>query len=176
MGDEEIIYVGDTGRYPYGPRPAEEVRRFSREIAKHLVGVEDVKMIVVACNTAASVALDELRYDLEIPVVGSDRAGVRAAAAATRNGEIGVIGTTGTIARQARTSGPPQRCAAQGVHFTACPGLVEFVERGELDGDSVHVLAERLLSPLREAGVDTLLFGYTRFPFLGPDDQRRNRS
>ena len=166
LGDEEIIYVGDTGRYPYGPRPPEEVRRFSREIAEYLVGVEDVKMIVVACNTAASVAIDELRYDFEVPVVGVIEPGVRAAAAATRNGEIGVIGTTGTIA-----SGAYQRAAAtlhvaKGVHFTACPGFVEFVERGELDGDSVHVLAERLLSPLRAAGVDTLLLGCTHYPFL----------
>jgi glutamate racemase len=86
--------------------------------------------------------------------------------AATRNGEIGVIGTTGTIA-----SGAYQRAVAaihgvQRVHYAACPGFVEFVERGELDGDPVHVLAERLLSPLKEAGVDTLLLGCTHYPFL----------
>ena len=125
-----------------------------------------MKMIVVACNTASSVALDELRYDFDVPIVGVIEPGARAAVAATRNGEIGVIGTTGTIA-----SGAYQRAAAtihgvQRVHCAACPGFVEFVERGELDGDPVHVLAERLLEPLKEAGVDTLLLGCTHYPFL----------
>jgi glutamate racemase len=166
LGDEEIIYVGDTARYPYGPRAAEEVRRFAREIAEYLVRVEDVKMIVVACNTAASVALEELRYDFEVPVVGVIEPGMRAAAAATRNGQIGVIGTTGTIASGAYQKVAAMLHVAGGVHCLACPGFVEFVERGELDGDSVHVLAERLLSPLKEAGIDTLLLGCTHYPFL----------
>ena len=166
LDDEDIVYVGDTGRYPYGPRPGDEVRRFAHEIAEHLVGVEDVKMIVAACNTASSVALDELLYDFDVPIVGVIEPGARAAVAATRNGEIGVIGTTGTIA-----SGAYQRAVAavhgvQRVHCAACPGFVEFVERGELDGDPVHVLAERLLEPLREAGIDTLLLGCTHYPFL----------
>jgi glutamate racemase len=166
LQDEEIVYVGDAGRYPYGPRPTDEIRRFSHEIADYLVAVEDVKMIVVACNTAASVALDELRYDLDVPVVGVIEPGLRAAAVATRNGQIGVIGTTGTI-----SSGAYQHAAASlhlepSVHCAACPGFVEFVERGELDGDQVHVLAERLLSPLRDAGIDTLLLGCTHYPFL----------
>jgi glutamate racemase len=166
LHDEQIVYVGDTGRYPYGPRPADQIRRFSHEIAEYLITAEDVKMIVVACNTAASTALDELRYDFDVPVVGVIEPGMRAAVAVTRNGQIGVIGTTGTIA-----SGAYQRAAttfhvAENVHCTACPGFVEFVERGELDDDHVHVLAERLLSPLKDAGVDTLLLGCTHYPFL----------
>jgi glutamate racemase len=166
LHDEQIVYVGDTGRYPYGPRPAEKIRRFSHEVADYLVKVEDVKMIVVACNTAASVALDELRYDFDVPIIGVIEPGMRAAVAATRNGQIGVIGTSGTIA-----SGAYQRAAAsfhvaQRVHCTACPGFVEFVERGELDSDQVYLLAERLLSPLRIAGIDTLLLGCTHYPFL----------
>lgn len=166
LHNEQIVYIGDTARYPYGPRPADEIRRFSREIAEYLVAAEDVKMIVVACNTAASVALDELRYDFDVPVVGVIEPGLRAAVAATRNGRIGVIGTTGTIA-----SGAYQRAAtsfhvAENVHCMACPGFVEFVERGELDDDQVHVLAERLLSPLKDAAVDTLLLGCTHYPFL----------
>ncbi len=166
LEDEEIVYVGDTGRYPYGPRPADEVRQFSHEIADYLVAVEDVKMIVIACNTAASVALDELRFKFDVPVVGVIEPGLRAATVATRNGQIGVIGTTGTI-----SSGAYQRAAAllhvsPNVHCAACPGFVEFVERGEFDDDQVHVLAERLLSPLREVGIDTLLLGCTHYPFL----------
>ncbi|HXZ83412.1 MAG TPA: glutamate racemase [Acidimicrobiales bacterium] len=166
LHDEQIVYVGDTGRYPYGPRPAEEIRRLSHEIADYLVSVEDVKMIVVACNTAASVALDDLRYDFDVPVVGVIEPGIRAAVAVTRNGQIGVIGTTGTIASGAYQRAAKSMRVAQNVHCTACPGFVEFVERGELDTDQVHVLTERLLSPLKDAGIDTLLLGCTHYPFL----------
>lgn len=166
LPSEQVVYVGDTARYPYGPRPAEKVREFAREIAYHLVEVERVKMVVVACNTAASVALDELREASSVPVVGVIEPGLRAAARATRNGRVGVIGTTGTVA-----SGSYQRAAerlrvAAEVTCSACPGFVEFVERGETASDQVHVLAERLLSPLRRHGVDTLLLGCTHYPFL----------
>lgn len=163
---EQIVYVGDTGRYPYGPRAASEVRGFAIEIARYLVDVEGVKLVVVACNTASSVALDELRQVLDVPVVGVIEPGLRSAIRATRSGEIGVIGTVGTI-----SSGAYQRLAAtlgasERVHCIACPGFVEFVERAELASDQVHVLAERLLSPLVATGVDTLLLGCTHYPFL----------
>lgn len=163
---EQIIYVGDSARYPYGPRPAEEVQAFSREIVDHLVTLEGVKMVVVACNTASSVALDDLRAAYHVPILGVIEPGLRAALRATRNGSIGVIGTVGTIA-----SGAYQRQAAEisslaKVHCYACPGFVEFVERGEFDSDQVHVLAERLLEPLVELDVDTLLLGCTHYPFL----------
>jgi glutamate racemase len=163
---ERIVYVGDTGRYPYGPRPAEEIRSFSVEIAQHLVDQADVKMIVVACNTAASVALDVLRHNCHVPVVGVIEPGLRAALRVTRSGRVGVIGTVGTVA-----SGSYQRAALEvgsqaDLRCAACPGFVEFVERGETASDQVHVLAERLLSPLREAAVDTLLLGCTHYPFL----------
>jgi glutamate racemase len=166
LPDEQLVYVGDTGRYPYGPRHVEEVRRFSHEITDHLVHVENVKMVVVACNTAASAALDELRFSVDVPVVGVIEPGLRAAAQATATGRIGVIGTVGTVA-----SGAYQRTAAAlripgELHIQACPGFVEFVERGETASDQVHVLAERLLAPLREVGVDVLLLGCTHYPFL----------
>lgn len=163
---EQIVYVGDSARYPYGPRPAAEVRGFALEIARYLVDVEGVKMVVVACNTASSVALDELQQLLEVPVVGVLEPGLRAAVRVSRTGEVGVIGTVGTV-----SSGAYQRLAAtigssSHVHCLACPGFVEFVERGELVSDQVHVLAERLLSPLVAKEVDTLLFGCTHYPFL----------
>jgi glutamate racemase len=163
---ERIVYLGDTARYPYGPRPAAEVRSFALEIARYLVDVEDVKMVVVACNTASSVALDDLRATIAVPVVGVLEPGLRSALRATRSGEVGVIGTVGTI-----SSGAYQRLAASfageaQVHCLACPGFVEFVERGEISSDQVHVLAERLLSPLIDRGVDTLLLGCTHYPFL----------
>jgi glutamate racemase len=168
LPSEHLVYVGDTARYPYGPRPAEEVRRFSRQIADYLVKVEGVKMLVVACNTAGSVALEELVETLPVPVVGVIDPGLRAAIEVSRSGRIAVIGTVGTIA-----SGAYQRAAARfdrerevELICAACPGFVEFVERGETGSDQVHVLAERLLSPVCAADVDTLLLGCTHYPFL----------
>jgi glutamate racemase len=164
--DEDLVYLADTGRYPYGPRPLDEVRAFAHQITRHLVDAYDVKMVVVACNTAAAAALDLLRFDYDVPLVGVIDPGIRAAISASRNHRVGVIGTVGTI-----SSGAYQRAAAgqrAGVQLAcaACPGFVEFVERGETRSDQVHVLAERLLEPLRDAHVDTLLLGCTHYPFL----------
>ncbi len=164
---ERLVYVGDTGRYPYGPRPQPEVRGFALEIARHLVDDHGVKLLVVACNTAAAAGpLGELEQRFAVPVVGVIEPGVRSMVMATRSGRVGVIGTVGTIA-----SGAYQRTVARvapDVELTcaACPGFVEFVERGDTASDQVHVLAERLLAPAREAKVDTLLLGCTHYPFL----------
>ena len=94
---EDLVYVGDTGRYPYGPRPLDDVRAFAGQIARWLVDEHDVKLVVVACNTASAAALDALRRMLPVPVVGVIEPGVRAVARATRNRKVGVIGTVGTI-------------------------------------------------------------------------------
>ncbi|MGH9304895.1 MAG: glutamate racemase [Acidimicrobiales bacterium] len=162
---EHIVYVGDTGRYPYGSRPAVQVRAFAGQIARHLVEDTGVKLLVVACNTAASVALDELAASCPVPVAGVIEPGMRAAALATRTGRVGVIGTVGTIASGAYQRLAPTKGKTE-VHCAACPGFVEFVERGDTDSDQVHVLAERLLAPLKAARVDTLLLGCTHYPFL----------
>ncbi len=163
---ERFAYLGDTERYPYGPRPLSEVAGFAMEIARFLVEEVDVKMIVVACNTASAAALDQLVAEMPVPVLGVIDPGVRAMVDATENGRVGVIGTTGTIA-----SGAYQRAASSAapdmeLHCAACPGFVEFVERGETGSDQVHVLAERLLSPLSDVGIDTLLLACTHYPFL----------
>ncbi len=163
---EDVVYVGDTGRYPYGPRPQHEVRRFARQLAWALVKEHDVKLVVVACNTASAAALDDLAAELPVPVVEVIDPGVRALVRATRSGRVGVVGTVGTI-----SSGAYQRAvAATGapvqLYAAACPGFVEFVERGETSGDQVTVLAERLLAPMRDAGVDALLLGCTHYPYL----------
>jgi glutamate racemase len=164
---ERLVYVGDTGRYPYGPRAQAEVRGFALEIARHLVDDHGVKLLVVACNTAAAAApLGELEQRFAVPVVGVIEPGVRSMVTATRSGRVGVIGTVGTIA-----SGAYQRTVgrvAPDAELTcaACPGFVEFVERGDTASDQVHVLAERLLAPVRDAKVDTLLLGCTHYPFL----------
>jgi len=166
LPDEDLVYFGDTGRYPYGPRPLDEVREFARQITRLLIDRHNVKMVVVACNNASAAALDALRFEQDIPIIGVIDPGVRAVLAATRNRRVGVIATVGTVA-----SGAYQRAVAATrapVHLqcAACPGFVEFVERGETNSEDVYVLAERLLAPVREAGVDALLLGCTHYPFL----------
>jgi glutamate racemase len=163
---EDLVYLGDTGRYPYGPRPLDEVRGFAREITARLVGDHGVKVVVVACNTASAAALDVLQQECPVPVIGVIEPGARAATAATRNGRVGVIGTVGTIASGAYQRAVGETDPSVALTCAACPGFVEFVERDEVDSDQVRVLAERLLDPVRRAGVDTLLLGCTHYPFL----------
>ncbi len=163
---EDVVYFGDTGRYPYGPRDLDEVRAFSRQITRFLVQEADVKLVVVACNTASAAALELLQFDFDVPIVGVISPGVRSAVAVTSNHRIGVIGTVGTIASGAYQRAVRGHRAPVELTCAACPGFVEFVERGETDSDQVHVLAQRLLDPVRQAGVDTLLLGCTHYPFL----------
>ncbi|UDY35648.1 glutamate racemase [Dermatobacter hominis] len=163
---EDLVYLGDTGRYPYGPRPLDEVSRFAHQIAGELVERRGVKLLVVACNTASAAALESLRDRFDVPVVGVIEPGVTALVQATVTGRVGVIGTVGTIG-----SGAYQRAVAaesDDVELVAlaCPGFVEFVERGEFDSEQVHVLAQRLLAPAKEAKVDALLLGCTHYPYL----------
>ena len=170
MPNENLVYVGDTGRYPYGNKSASDVRNFALEIANSLVNDFDVKMIVVACNTAASVALLELQSSLSVPVIGVVEPGARALVRATENNCVAVIGTVGTI-----VSGAYEKAVAGAsieinrkvsLTATACPGFVEFVERDETSGKAVTELAEKLLAPIRDAGVDALLLGCTHYPYL----------
>jgi glutamate racemase len=163
---EHLVYVGDTGRYPYGPRDLGEVRAFAVQISTWLVDAHDVKLVVVACNTASAAALDVLRQLLPVPVVGVIEPGVRAAAKATRNRRVGVIGTVGTVSSGAYQGAMAELSVPVELSCAACPGFVEFVERGETRSDQVAVLAERLLAPVRDAGIDTLLLGCTHYPFL----------
>lgn len=164
---EDLVYLGDTGRYPYGPRDLAEVRDFAVQITEHLVAEHDVKMVIVACNTAAAAALDELEdRHPAIPVIGVIESGVRSLVSATRNGNVGVIGTVGTIGSGAYQRSVHDAEADVKLTCAACPGFVEFVERGDTDSDQVYVLAERLLAPLVDAQIDTLLLGCTHYPFL----------
>ena len=166
LPNEDLVYIGDTGRYPYGPRPMEEVRGFAREIAWSLVREHGAKVIVVACNTAAAAAFRELGTELPVPVVSVVEPGARALAVATRSGRVGVIGTVGTIASGAYQRAVTAVDPALTLTATACPGFVEFVERGQTSGDEVVLLAERLLAPVVDAGVDSLLLGCTHYPYL----------
>lgn len=168
LPDEDLVYLGDTGRYPYGPKPLDEVRSHSLEIAAHLVDDLGAKFLVVACNTATAAALDDLRDAVDVPVIGVIEPGVRAVVERTDSRRIGVIGTVGTVASGAYEAALAGLDADPAVDMTtcACPGLVEFVERGETDGPQVSILAERLLQPIVDANVDALLLGCTHYPYL----------
>jgi len=170
LPSEDVVYIGDTGRYPYGPRPLDEVRGFTGELAASLVEDFGVKAIIVACNTAASAGLDEIRATLRVPIIDVIEPGARSLVEATSTGRVGVIGTVGTISSGAyvRAVAEAARLADRDVSLTsaACPGFVEFVERGQTTGDEVTVLAERLLAPVCAAEIDALLFGCTHYPYL----------
>ena len=167
---ENLVYIGDTARYPYGPKPASDVRSFAIELATSLVRDFNAKLIVVACNTAASVALGELQSSLSVPVIGVVEPGAQALVHATKNKRVAVIGTVGTIAsgayENAVASASREISSEVTLTATACPGFVEFVERDETSGEAVTELAEKLLAPIQKAGVDALLLGCTHYPYL----------
>jgi len=166
LPNENLVYFGDTARYPYGPRSLEEVRDFAVQIADWLVETVGVKAIVIACNTASAAALDVLRARCEVPVIGVIEPGVRSAIAATTQQRVGVIGTVTTVASGAYQQAFAAVDDSVELICAACPGFVEFVERGETESDQALVLAERLLAPVIDAKVDSLLLGCTHYPFL----------
>lgn len=161
---ESLLYIGDTARSPYGPKPIADVRRYSLEILDTLVE-QGVKMLVIACNTASAAVLRDARERYDVPVVEVIGPAVRTALAMTRNSRIGVIGTTGTIG-----SGAYQDMLEVNPNVTvfaqACPRFVDFVEAGVTGSPEVLRVAEDYLAPLRHAGVDTLVLGCTHYPFL----------
>ncbi|MGZ5957915.1 MAG: glutamate racemase [Myxococcaceae bacterium] len=165
LPDEPMVYLGDTARVPYGTKSAEVVTRYSLRNAAFLSG-QDVKLLVVACNTASSVALPALRATLGIPVVGVIEPGARAAARVSRSGNVGVVGTPGTIA-----SGAYQRALAAErpgarILVQACPLFVPLAEEGWVQGDVPRLVARAYLAPMRQAGIDTLVLGCTHYPLL----------
>ncbi len=164
---ESLIYFGDTARVPYGNKSPETVRRYSREILDFLLG-RDVKLVVVACNTASAHALAELKRVSPVPVEGVIEPGARAAVAASRGGRIGVIGTAGTIASGAY--GRAIEAANGGVQVVsqACPLFVPLVEEGWLDHPATRLIADEYLAPLRSHDIDTLVLGCTHYPLLKP--------
>jgi glutamate racemase len=180
LPNEPVVYIGDSARYPYGPRPLEEIRRFGLEIAGDLVR-RDVKMLVVACNSVEVAAIADLAAAHDTPVVGVVDPGARAAVRATRNGRIGVIGTEATVASRAYDRAVLRMAAlarelahppfdGEGfrveLYSRACPVFVERVERGDTSSKELQEAALEYLGPLKEAGVDTLILGCTHYPLL----------
>lgn len=166
LPDGDLVYFGDTARYPYGPRDLDEVRSFSLQIGQLLRDRFGVGLLVVACNTASAAALGDLEAELDVPVVGVIEPGLRAATQVSQRGRVGVIGTVGTVASGAYQEAHAALGTPGELVCAACPGFVEFVERGETSSDQVRVLAERLLAPMVDADVDALLLGCTHYPYL----------
>ncbi|MBI5191777.1 MAG: glutamate racemase [Nitrospirae bacterium] len=162
---ENIIYFGDTARVPYGIKSGETVTRFSREISEYLVG-QGVKMLVVACNTASSVALPTLRDNYPLPVIGVLMPGAYAAARATKSERVGVIGTEGTVNSGAYARLIRNIRSGTMVFAHACPLFVPLVEEGRLSGPITRLAAEEYLAPLMLEDIDTLVLGCTHYPLL----------
>jgi glutamate racemase len=171
---ESTLYLGDNDRTPYGPRPADEVRRFTLECVAWLID-QDVKALVLACNTATSRALADVREASPVPVLGVVRPGAVTAAAATRSGHVGVIATIGTVESGAYPAAINEADRRLDVTQQACPDLVPLVEAGTLDGPQASAAVEGYLDQLLEADpqIDTLLLGCTHYPLLRPLIERR---
>ena len=168
---EDLVYFGDTARVPYGTKSAHVVKTFAMQDARFLCQY-DVKMIVVACHTVTSVALDLLKKSFPIPVLGVVEPGIKGAIETTSNRHIAVIGTKGTIhsntyAKQIKLIDPPIR-----VESKACPLFVPIAEEGWLDGDIAERIASEYLIPLKKKEIDTLILGCTHYPLLKPVIQK----
>ncbi len=165
---EAVVYFGDTARLPYGNKSGETVTRFSLEIASFLVR-QNVKCIVVACNTASSHALDALRArHHELPIVGVLEPGAKAAVAVSPRGLVGVIGTLATVSSHAYVEAIHRLAPGADVLSRACPLFVPLVEEGWLDHRVTHLVAEEYLAELRAANLESLILGCTHYPLLAP--------
>jgi len=168
LPQEEILYFGDTARVPYGIKSPRTIIHFSEENCRFLAEREP-KLIVVACNTASAAALPHLRRTLDVPLLGVVEPGVRAAAAATRNRRVGVIGTEATIKSRAYVDGIRALDPSISLIDRACPLFVPLVEEGRgCDDPIVRLAAKEYLRPILEFGADTLVLGCTHYPLLKP--------
>lgn len=163
---ERLIYVADSGHVPYGDKPPSYIEQRAREISRFLIE-QGADAIVIACNTATAAAAATLRGEFALPIVAMEPA-VKPAVAATRSGVVGVLATVGTL-QSARFAALLEKHAGDVEIVTqGCPGLVEQVERGDLNGPDTRALIERYVAPLLGRGADTIILGCTHYPFLGP--------
>ncbi len=165
LPQEDTIYLGDTARVPYGTKSPETVTRYSQQITSFLVS-RDIKLLVVACNTASAFSLDALKERFPIPIVGVIEPGSRRAAAVTRTGKVGVIGTEGTIRSSAYAKAIKRMNPEIEVITRACPLFVPLAEEGWVDNEVARLTARIYLQGLKEEGVDTLVLGCTHYPLL----------
>src|SRR6476469_6899055 len=162
---EDFVYLGDHARLPYGPRPLDEVREFSREIGAFLER-QDVKLIVVACNTATSAALPQLQAELTVPVLGVITPEAHAAVQTTRNRRVGLLATQGTVDAGRYASLVRALDAGVSFHPVACPRLVPLIEGDDPYGEATEAAVREYAAPLQEAGVDTVILGCTHYPLI----------
>ncbi|PID56827.1 MAG: glutamate racemase [Ignavibacteriae bacterium] len=165
LPSENIIYFGDTARVPYGSKSNETVIEYSKQNVKFLLS-KNVKLIVVACNTASSIALKTLKQEFNVPIIGMINPGAKAAIDVTKNQRIGVIGTTATINNRAYSNAIKKTNNSITVFEQACPLFVPLAEEGWLNHKATKLIAEEYLSELKKEKVDTLILGCTHYPIL----------
>jgi glutamate racemase len=168
---EPTIYLADLYHFPYGPRYQDEVRGFAFEIIRYLE-TRDVKLVVIACNTATAAALNQAREQFEIPIVGVISPGAQAAVEATKNRRVGVISTEGTMRSQEYLHAIKELDPMIGVYQKACPELVDIVESGDADSHRAETVLNRDLAEIVRLGADTLVLGCTHYPLLKPAIER----
>ncbi len=168
---EDVIYLGDNVRLPYGPRPLDEIRRFAHEIGRYLEG-QDVKLMVVACNSATAAALPDLQLALHVPVIGVLRPEAHAAVLATRNRRIGLLATQATVASGRYEALVHSLDAGVELVAVACPLLVPLIESDDPFGEETAAAVREYAAPLKDAGVDTVILGCTHYPLIRPVLQR----
>jgi glutamate racemase len=162
---EDVLYLGDTARVPYGARSPGTILRYARGCAR-VLEQRGVKVLVVACNTVSAVALEMLRVELDMPVMGVIEPGARAAVEASRSHRIGVMGTASTVASGAYPRAVAALSSRAEVFPIAAPLLVPLAEEGWLDGDVPRLAVERYMAALSDRGIDTLVLGCTHYPML----------
>lgn len=167
LPNEKVIYLGDTARCPYGPRPVEQVIEFTWQMTSFLMQ-KNIKMLVIACNTATAVALEEIKQALPIPVVGVILPGSRAALKKTSGNQIGVIGTQVTVSSQAYSKAILTKSPHSHVIELACPKFVPIVESKEYHSPIAKMVVAETLKPFKKSGIDTLILGCTHYPLLAP--------
>ena len=165
LPSEKIVYFGDTARVPYGSKSKETVIRYSRQIIRFLQE-QQVKAIVVACNTASAFALDTVRDEFDIPIIGVIESGAKVAAARTRNKRVGIIGTVGTVGSGIHAQYLKKLDSEITVFGNACPLFVPLVEEGWLHDPVTVEVASRYLKELQDKDVDTLILGCTHYPLI----------
>ncbi len=168
---ENVIYLGDTARVPYGTKSSRTVIAYSRNNAGFLIS-KGIKMLVVACNTSSAVSLPSLSRDFEIPVIGVIGPGARKAAEVTKSKRVGVIGTPSTIKSSAYKKALEAISPDIGVYSKACPLFVPLADEGWTEGDISELIAKEYLTPFKELAIDVLVLGCTHYPLLKPTIQK----
>ncbi|HUP88733.1 MAG TPA: glutamate racemase [Longimicrobiales bacterium] len=165
LPNESVVYFGDTARVPYGPKSPDTVLHYSREATAFLLS-RDVKMIVIACNTATAHAFGTLRTELPVPVIGVVEPGARTAARASKSGRIGVIGTAGTIGSGAYDYAVRRLVEDARVYAQPCPLFVPLIEEGWMEREATRLVAQEYLKPLLDVDIDVLILGCTHYPLM----------